>query len=247
MKLFSIKGRSSIDGKHQSGAERIVSEKELENVLTQINKRLTRKPFDYLSIKVSLIKKQPCVIKSLKIVDVCADNVGEATEKAVKLLHSATGLSEEKIKKLIKTVHTGASPDGNNMRGAMIVDQKGERIELDPYRGVRTTEIDFIDRDEVLKKLEEKGYTERTADALAVSSKNMNYPDITAEFCTSDEPDYLTGYIAVKGYYYRITPLKTEGNTKGGRIYFVKNGINLKKLYNYLEKEAVLIEYTETD
>ncbi|MBK3332805.1 6-carboxyhexanoate--CoA ligase [Persephonella atlantica] len=247
MKLFSVKGRSSLNGKHQSGAERIASEKELDKVLTQINKKITRKPFDYLSIKVSIIKKQPPVIKTLKIVEIIADSVEEATQKAVELLHSATGLSEKKIKKLIKTVHTGASPDGNNMRGAMIVNQKGERIELDPFRGVRTTEVDFIDRDKVLQKLKTKGYTERTLDALAISSKNMSHPDMLAEFCISDEPDYLTGYIATKGCYYRLTPLKEKGNPKGGRIYFVKDGVNIENLYNYLEKEAVLIEYTDTD
>ena len=92
-----------------------------------------------------------------------------------------------------------------------------------------------------------KGFTKRTADAIALTTKNLHHPDIIAEYCISDEPDYLTGYVSTKEFYYRLTPLKEKGNPKGGRIYFVKENTDIKNLYEYLTETPVLIEELDFD
>jgi len=51
----------------------------------------------------------------------------------------------------IDLLHTGANPDRENMRGAMIITKSGKRVEKDRYRGVRTTNVDFLHREEVKK------------------------------------------------------------------------------------------------
>jgi 6-carboxyhexanoate--CoA ligase len=241
--LFSVKIRASKKGAHLSGAERIVEEKKLNDVIDQLYKRVKRKKPDVINLKIKRLTEKPSIVPfTLKIKELRFSSYQEANVKAIQMLHNITGINIHKIKKLIDLIHTGASPDRNNMRGAMIVNQKGERIEIDPYRGIRTTTVDFVDREKILKYLLEKGFTERTLDALALTTKNMLYPDIIAEYCISDEADYTTGYISDKNTYYRFLPLKEKGNPKGGRIYFVKNSINLEQLYKFLQEKPVLIK-----
>ncbi|NPA57723.1 MAG: 6-carboxyhexanoate--CoA ligase [Aquificae bacterium] len=243
MKLFSIKARASAKGKHLSGAERIVPEDRLETTLEGIYRKVSRKGFDLINIKVELLEEEPLTVeKSLPIREFRFDSVEKANEKAVEIIKKATGLDGERINRLIEKIHTGASPDGGNMRGAMIVDQTGNRIELDAVRGVRTSAVDFVDREGVVEKLLKEGFTERTADALCIATKNLLSPYILAEYCISDEEDYTTGYVATTEGYYRFLPLKEKGNKHGGRIYFVKERTDLKELYRFLEKKPVLIK-----
>ncbi|NPA12927.1 MAG: 6-carboxyhexanoate--CoA ligase [Aquificae bacterium] len=243
MKLYSIKMRASLKGKHISGAERIVPEEQVLSTPPTLLKRLKGKRFDNISIKVEALETEPITIpKALKIKEHIFNSPEEGNKRAVEIIHRATGIPHHKIYQIIQTVHRGASPDGSNMRGAMIVNQQGERIEADRYKGVRTTLIDFVDRQSIEEKLIKQGYTNRTADALALATKNLHYPDILAEYCISDEPDYTIGYVAVKGVYHRLNPLKKEGNPKGGRIYFVKDGADINKLVKFLTETPVLVE-----
>lgn len=240
---YSVKMRASKDDKHLSGAERIVQKEEIEKTINQLYKRGFFKNPDDISIKVEKIKSEIIHIpKTLKIKDLNFENYKTANEKAVELISKETGIDREIVEYYVSLIHTGASPNKENMRGAMIVDTEGKRIELDKNRGVRTVFVDYEDRENILKQLFNKDYTERTADALALTTKNLNHPQMIAEYCISDEQDYTTGYVSVKDTYYRFSPLKEKGNTKGGRIYFVKKEINLIDFYNYLQKTPVLIK-----
>ncbi len=245
MDYFSVKMRSSLEENHISGHERIVKVSELENTINELFKRGSRKSFDFLNIKIEKINSPILFIKkTLKIKTLNFNNPKEANNFALNLLQKETGINLNTLQKLIKLIHTGAA-SGKNMRGAMIVNLKGERLEKNREKGIRTTMVDYINREKHKKKLIKKGFTERTLDALALSTKNLIYPDIVAEYCISDEPDYLTGYVATKKYYFRLTPLKEKGNLFGGRIYFVKNNTDIDKLYNYLQNTPVLIEDIE--
>ncbi len=247
MDYFSVKMRSSLEENHISGHERIVKASELENTISELFKRGSRKPFDFLNIKIEKINSTILFIKkTLKIKTLNFNNTREANNFALNLLQKETGINQNTLQKLIKLIHTGAA-SGKNMRGAMIVNLKGERIEKDREKGIRTTMVDYTNREENKEKLIKKGFTERTLDALALSTKNLIYPDIVAEYCISDEPDYLTGYVATKRYYFRLTPLKEKGNLFGGRIYFVKNNTDIDKLYQYLQNTPVLIEDIEIE
>ncbi len=245
---FSIKMRASKNGKHLSGAERIIKKEGIEKTINDLYKRGFLKNPDELSIKVEKITSRIVKIpKTLKVQNLNFENYNLANKKAVNLIAETTGINKEIVKYYVNLIHTGASPDKENMRGAMIVDTEGNRIELDRNRGIRTVFVDFENRKAVLKKLFNKNYTERTADAVALTTKNLYYPDMIAEYCISDEPDYTTGYVSVKGIYYRFIPLKKEGNPKGGRIYFVKKEINLNDFYNYLQKIPVLIKDVDVE
>ncbi|RUM47225.1 MAG: 6-carboxyhexanoate--CoA ligase [Hydrogenothermus sp.] len=241
--LYSIKIRTSLEEKHISGAERIVSKEKIPNIVKALLERQKHKEFDFSNIKIEKISQEPIILeKSLKIETYEFKNYEEALSFALNIMSEKTNIHLETAKKFINLLYIGASPDKNNMRGAMIVNEKGERLEKDKFRGVRTVLVDFINRDRITEKLLEKGYTERTVDALALATKNLNYKKLIAEFCISDDEDYTTGYLAIDGKYIRLKPLKPYGLDKGGRIYFVKNDTNIDELYNYLEKIPVLIE-----
>ncbi len=240
---FSIKMRASKDGKHLSGAERIVAGKDIEKTLAELSRRGIYKNPDELSLKVEKINSDIIYIpKTLKIKDLKFKDYRYANEKAVEIISDITCLDKRIVEEYIDLIHSGASENRENMRGAMIVDTDGNRIELDKNRGVRTVLVDYENRAEVVNALLNNGYTERTADALALTTKNMNYPDVIAEYCISDEADYVVGYVSLKEIYYRFEPLKKEGNPKGGRIYFVKKSINLEDFYSYLQKVPVIIK-----
>jgi len=242
MSHFSIKMRASLENNHISGAERVVEKEKIQDVLKDIYEKISHKQFDNINIKIELIKDIFFIDKPLEIKDYKFNSPIEANNFAVKILSKETGIKKECIEELINIIHTGASENKDNMRGAMIVNKNCERLEKDKNRGVRTTNVDFSDREKFKEFLYKKGYTERTLDALAIATKNLNYPDILAEYCISDEPDYITGYIAIKNQYIRITPLKKDGNPKGGRIYFVKNNTDIEDLYDYLQNKTFLIK-----
>lgn len=75
-----------------------------------------------------------------------------------------------------------------------------------------------------------------------LASKVAGADDIIAELCWSDDPDYVTGYVASSKFgYKRIPVMKEMGSPVGGRIFFVKEGTDLNSLCSYLQEQAVLI------
>jgi 6-carboxyhexanoate--CoA ligase len=240
--LFSIKIRSSKEGKHISGSERIVRKEKINETVLKLLERQKDKDYDFSNIKVEKIKEIPIFVeKALRIKTIKFDSYIKAKDFAVKTLSKILNKDESWIKNFIDKLYEGAAPDKSNMRGAMLLNLKGERVEKDSFKGIRTVLVDYTDREKIEEKLLKKGYTKRTADALALTTKNMLHEDIIAEFCISDDPDYTTGYISTKEYYMRLTPLKPYGLEKGGRIYFLKENADIEDIYKFLTEKPVLI------
>jgi len=231
--------RAEKEGKHISGAERIIKKEELEEAVKELLKR--PKDYDFMNLKVEKVKDFEVVKFDLKISTYNFGSVEEAREFAVKKL-AEEGVKEEVARKAVETLSKGANPKGGNMRGAVLMDlETGERLEEDRQRGVRTVHFDWVDRKRVTEKLLKEGYTLRTVDAIALTFKNL-YCGVFAELCWSDDPSYTTGYVSGKKIgYVRINPLKEKGDPLGGRVYFVKRE-SLKELLNCLTQKVVLIE-----
>lgn len=241
--LFSIKIRTSKEGKHISGNERIVPKNKINETVFKLLERQKNKDFDFSNIKIEKLKVNPEIVeKTLKIETLFFSNYNEAKKYAIKLLNQIVNLPENQLESIIGLLYEGAAPDGSNMRGAMLVNTDGKRVEIDKFKGVRTVLVDYVDREKIEKKLLDNGFTTRTADALALTTKNMLHPKIIAEFCISDDPDYTTGYISTKDKYIRLSPLKLEGLNKGGRVYFIQSDVDLTDIYNFLQKTPVLIK-----
>jgi len=217
MRLYSVRMRAEREGRHLSGAERIVSEEELPRVLAQLSKR--PKDFQLMHITVEEVKEVRRAPFPLKVSSYAFRSVEEARAFAVERLVEE-GVKREVALKAVRLLAEGPA-QGKVMRGAVLMDfLTGERLEEDFLRGVRTVRFDWSDREKARRLILKAGGTERTVDALALASKNL-LCGVLAELCWSDDPNYLTGYAAGrKGGYARITPLKEKGDPKGGRVYF---------------------------
>ncbi len=231
--------RASLGGLHISGAERIVKEEDIPQTLLE----LLRRPGEHDFLKVTLEGLTDVVeaVMDLPVKSILLKDVHEGREFALKALLDS-GVPEEVAKMGITLLSKGANPKGGNMRGAVLMDIKsGDRLEPDQERGIRTVRVDWRDRFAVREKLIKEGFTDRTLDALAIAFKNL-YCGVVAELCWSDDPDYLTGYVASKSTgYVRITPLKEKGDPLGGRIYFIRRQ-GVRELIECLEKKAILLD-----
>ncbi len=239
MPLLSVRMRASLEGRHVSGAERIVTEGKLQDTVLELLKRPRR--FDNIVLTVERLVSVDRLETSLPVTSKTLKSVKEARDLALDLL-VRSGIPREIGLKAIDLLSKGPSPSGGVMRGAVVMDvESGERLEPDMYRGVRTVRVDWEDRDRVREEIVRAGYTERTLDALAIATKNA-YCGALAEICWSDDPDYVTGYVASPQIgYVRITPLKERGDPIGGRVYFIRRE-DLEGFVECVERRALIIK-----
>ncbi len=231
--------RASLKGKHVSGAERIVQEEDIPLTLCELLKRPGE--HDFLKLTVERLEEVEELEFDLPVSSHRFESVKEGREFALaKLVES--GVPERIAREGVGLLSKGANPKGGNMRGAVLLDvETGKRLEPDPERGIRTVRVDWKDRSAVREGLLKRGFTERTLDALAIAFKNLHC-GVLAELCWSDDPDYITGYVASRKLgYVRITPLKEEGDPLGGRVYFIRRE-GIGEIIKCLEERAVLIK-----
>ncbi len=125
------------------------------------------------------------------------------------------------------------------MRGAMLLDADTlERLEPDAERGLRAT---YMDAERAAKGASD--CKNHFAEAVVLATKVVHAPHIVAEICVSDDPDYVTGYVAAQSLgYRRITKLKEAGSPDGGRIFLYRGPRDgVAETIRYLEKQCVLV------
>uniref|UniRef100_A0A7C4AJJ8 6-carboxyhexanoate--CoA ligase n=1 Tax=Thermodesulfovibrio aggregans TaxID=86166 RepID=A0A7C4AJJ8_9BACT len=228
--------------KHISGAEGIYSLTEAEKVLKNFLKRALEHPKgspDKIVLTVERIKEPIQKINTLPLKTVLCKSPDEAHEVVKKYL-GELGISEKALLSAWKVIKN------YKMRGAALIDSlSGHRLEPDKERGVRVSRIqmDKKRRIQIFKKIGKLSTEpQRVIEALTVASKVASCPEIIAELCVSDNPDYTTGYIASKLLgYLRITNIKNEGQDIGGRAFFVKTPSDIEKLIKFLEKTPVIV------
>lgn len=250
MNLFSVKMRASEENQgnqnHISGAEKIVREEGLHQCVNSLLKRALNHPkgdCDLINIKIEKIDKNNIIyLDPLKVSTVNVNNPKEGHEKIKDILKSLGINNGEEILKSMK--------DTYSMRGAMLLDYKTmTRLETNKERGIRATNMDFeemsidglIKASDVNMKLYENNHFK---EALVLATKVASHPDIIAEICISDDPDYVTGYIASKKFgYIRITKLKDMGDINGGRIFLYNGELGeCQNCIDYIENKKVLVK-----
>lgn len=241
MERYSIKMRASKEAlgerQHISGAEKIVTEEALETYCARLLKRALNhskgKP-DFINLKIEAIEEsQLQYLEALPVTKVETKTVAEG--KAVVRTYLEK-LQLEHVDEILAMWEKSYA-----MRGAMILNVDTlERMEPDQARGVRATYMDAITNEDAEMCLNKNHFNE----ALVLATKVANHPNIVGELCISDDPDYVTGYIASKAFgYVRITTLKPFGSSQGGRIFLFKgNGSDLEDCMHYLEKQKVLVQ-----
>ena len=259
MDYYSLKMRASQqvgegEQKHEqhiSGAERIVGRDSVEAVCTAMVRRAmnhSKGDPDFINVKIEKVCESDIqVLKALPVTRIDVDSWQEGLDKAFGLVSKAVAECDERLLRgargdLIKDfaqklpeLLRATFP----MRGAMLYDiATGERLEPDHERGVRATYMDALHSSEV------DGCKNHFNEAIVLATKVANAPGMVAEFCVSDDPNYVTGYIASKELgYVRIMKMKEMGDENGGRIFlFDSRKAKAEECIEYLQKKKVLVD-----
>lgn len=235
MPLYSIKMRASAHGRHISGAEKIIPDSRISPCASRLLQRGLTHPKgspDLLNIKIERLQgKGILYLDALAVSTAEVSDVREGMQEIRKFLGSLHLANIENIIALLSETYS--------MRGAVLLDVDTlERLEPDPGRGVRATYMD-----------QENGETacaspkDHYREAIVLATKVANAPNIIGEICISDDPGYVTGYVASRSSgYRRITKVKEYGSENGGRIFLYRGSRDeVKKTISYLENQPVLI------
>ena len=243
MEYYSLKMRASQQvgegelkhEQHISGAERIVGRDSVEAVCSAMVRRAmnhSKGDPDFINVKIEKVHESDIqILKALPVTRVDVDTWQEGLEKAFGLIGDAAAGVREKLPELLRETFP--------MRGAMLYDiATGERLEPDHERGVRATYMDALHSSEVY------GCKNHFNEAIVLATKVANAPGMVAEFCVSDDPNYVTGYVASKELgYVRIMKMKEMGNENGGRIFlFDSRKAKAEECIEYLQKKKVLVD-----
>jgi len=249
--LNSIRMRAERDSIHISGAERLVPTSQLDDTAAAMLQRALqhpRGPVSRINIHVEAVSAGD--VQTGRLPNLYAHHVQtwqQGRGLALQFL-SAAGVVAKAAEQAMQSLARGAGPDGQSMRGAMLVDaDSGQRLEKDFSRGVRASRMDLSQaaRDCLLEKLQVHGLNNpHVVEALTLAAKVIAAPEVVAELCWSDDPDYLAGYVASAKYgYQRINLLKPLGEERGGRAFFVRcQKDRLDAFVEWIERQPFLIE-----
>ena len=243
MDYYSLKMRASQqvgegEQKHEqhiSGAERIVNRESVEAVCSAMVRRAmthSKGDPDFINVKIEKVHESDIqILKALPVTRIDVDTWQEGLEKAFELVGEAAAGIREKLPELLRETFP--------MRGAMLYDiATGTRLEPDHARGVRATYMDALHSSVV------DSCKNHFNEAIVLATKVANAPGMVAEFCISDDPNYITGYVASKELgYVRIMKMKDMGDENGGRIFlFDSRKASAEECIEYLQKKKVLVE-----
>lgn len=244
MEYYSLKMRAASckNGveKHISGAEKIVQKEEIHNYANALIERAlyhSKGNPDFVNIKIENVRKEDILyLEALPFRTIQVNNHHEGIKKVEELLSEMAIPNIDKILGLVQRFQ--------NMRGAMLLDVDTlERLEPDKKRGIRVTYMDGV------YKMKEKFKNEKNhfKEAIVLATKVAYAPNIIGEICISDDPDYVTGYVASKEKgYVRIAKLKEIGSTMGGRIFLWRGERSkIKENIKYLEKQCVRVYHVK--
>lgn len=237
--MYSVKMRASMElggvNKHISGAEKIVNESQLAGCVDALIARglnHDKGKADFLNIKLELIKDQVLYLDALPVTTIEVDSYSEGLKKVEDFLKENHIGNISKIMDMLNETFA--------MRGAMLLDIRTlERLEEDHSRGIRATYMD-LERDVSMVLANEKNHY---MEAIVLATKVANCPGIVGEICISDDPGYVTGYVASRACgYRRITKLKEYGSENGGRIFlFDSTKASVDEAVEYLQKKRVIV------
>ncbi|UIR32067.1 8-amino-7-oxononanoate synthase [Priestia flexa] len=238
MNLFSLKMRASNSNTgHLSGAEKIVNKHELHTYTNALLHRAlhhSKGAADEITMKVEPVQLSDIqLLEALPVKTVEVANHYEGIEEVKKLLLQLGLQQAEEIIEMLSSC--------SSMRGAILLDvDTMKRLEPDQERGIRATYMD-ANRSHFQEDLTKKNHFQ---EALVLATKVAHAPNVIGEICISDDPDYVTGYVASKEFgYVRITKLKQKGSHLGGRIFLYRHsesGVN--ETIAYLEKQKIVVD-----
>ncbi|WP_203364376.1 6-carboxyhexanoate--CoA ligase [Bacillus sp. REN10] len=249
--FYSVRMRAAKGGPHEQGGKHISGGELLstypnmrEAVNSLLDKALThsRGNPDFVQIQFDVIDEPIKRIEPLSIKTNEVESVEAGQALARELLEQA-GIKKEVINKVYEKL-----VNDPGMRGAMLVDvHSGERVDDRHQKGVRVSRMDWVNAnfEKWADHFNEPSHS-RVKEALVLATKVSVHPATVAELCWSDDPEYITGYVASNMLgYQRISHLKEHGDEQGCRIFFVDGFSDMDSYIRFLEKQPVLIQWEE--
>lgn len=248
--LYSVRMRAAAGGPHEeggrhiSGAERLVPEGDVRQVVgamldRALNHSRGRPDFINLTLE-ALPAERVLTVPLLPIRTLAVPDLVAGRRAALNLLIKA-GVVRCAAERALTALQ--ALPD--SMRGAMLLSAAtGERLDGYGGRGVRVTRMDIhpASRLAVREALTSYGLgNNHVLEAGILASKVVSAPGVVAELCWSDDPDYVAGYVAIATCYTRFSYLKPYGSPIGGRAFFVREGTDINATISYLQEQPVLV------
>lgn len=231
MRASQLKGEEEV---HICGAERIVDKEVLDETVSALYRRAlnhSRGVPDFIQVKTKAVKEDDIIyLPLLKYHPIDVTNYHDGLEKMKEIFAQFNKVESQKF---IDYMHSE-----NDLRGAMLIDvYSGERLEPDLERGIRLSNMDYVVFDP--GSLEKKNHRR---EAMVLATKALSAPGIVAEASISDDPDYISGYVATKEGYFRISHVKEMGSPFGMRILlFDSHRAKVEECIDYLENRNVLV------
>lgn len=235
---------ASNHGRHVSGAEDLVAPDAAATTAARfVERALAAGPVEEVVVRVERLTRIPVNLPLLPLFT--ADVPAAEVRPTARVLLAAAGIDAGVAETVMAILSAGAAGDGNNMRGAMLVDSaSGLRLERDQRRGVRARHFALASelRATLPAELARAGYAHhRTLEGWLLATKMVSAPGALAELCWSDEPTYTTGYVALAGMgYVRLPHLKAHGDPHGGRALFLAPGSDPALAATWLEDTPCL-------
>jgi len=261
-RLFAVKMRAARAGTHVSGAERIVPTSDIPALASALAERALHHAKgvpDEIHLKVEEAG-EIVHLEALPVSTHVTQTPAEGRAVAARLLADAGITRIDEIMARFSETY--------GMRGAMLLDADTlERLEPDRARGVRATYMDATgDGNGQYARCPSKPPRWRLpmstdeapganackknhfAEAVVLATKVANAPGIVGEICVSDDPDYVTGYVATKEIgYCRITTIKEMGDPCGGRIFLYRGPREqVSETIRFLQEQCVLVDNAPT-
>ncbi|WP_096436850.1 6-carboxyhexanoate--CoA ligase [Alteribacter populi] len=248
-KLYSVRMRASKyrsheqGGKHISGGEMLTSYQDMKiAVNTLLDKALTHPKGnpDFMQIQFDPVDEAVERIKPLHVSTYDVTTVGKGQQLARELLESA-GVPKWIIEKAYHLLS-----EDLNQSGATLIDiHSGACL----AKSVRVSRMDWTNANfQMWAENHHLPDNPRMKEALVLASKVNHHVATVAELCWSDDPDYVTGYVASKkSGYERINKLKDSGDENGCRIFFVDNIKDTAAYIHYMEKQPILVQWGENN
>ncbi|MDA8060385.1 MAG: 6-carboxyhexanoate--CoA ligase [Leptospirillum sp.] len=248
--LYNVRMRTSVNGKHYSGGEEILPEKDIEEGVARLFKRGFESPPRNHRAEISI---------SLKVDGIAAEQIrkwellpvrqleSDNEETTKSFIRSFLALSvkeissepEKSVQNILDYMDSFQKPWASPMWGASLLAPSGEIVPTSDH-GVRTTHIGIRTeaRLDLLTFANSSGISgRRFPEALMLASKVIAQPLVHLEICVSDDPSYTTGYIANKKTgYIRLPHIKKAGLTGGGRIYLLHHSPDTEELADLLSE-----------
>lgn len=249
-KVYSVRMRASQNGSHEaggkhiSGGELLASYSDLrKSVNSLLDKALnhSRGKADFFQIQCEVVNQPIKLVTPLTVYTNEVSTVEEGQELAKVMLEKA-GVPRNTIERAYQQIPDYA------VRGAILIDiHTGDRIDLNVEKGVRVTRMDWEKENyEKWTTFHNFPINPRMKEALVLATKVCYHDWTVAELCWSDDPDYITGYVASQKLgYQRITRLKNYGEERGCRIFFVDGITNLDTYISYLEEQPIFVQWEE--